>query len=123
MTNSNSNTPNSGFNTAGTQRQRAAPLTSQQVNAQTTYGKSAANYVREQEDDDEELSSAYMSKQYLHQGNTQSHHMQGNTTNPFQTRKPETQGDNTIGRDHQNKLFSYNPAAMRSNYTGAPQTP
>lgn len=75
--------------------------------------------MREQEDDDEELSSAYMSKQYLHQGNTQTH-MQGNTTNPFQTRKPETQGDNTIGRDHQNKLFSYNPAAMRSNYTGAP---
>jgi hypothetical protein len=56
-----------------------------------------------------------MSKQYLHPGNTKG------TTNPFQTRKPENNGDNTIGRDA-SKLFSYNPA-MRSNFNGAPQTP
>ena len=64
MTNSNSNTPNSGgFHTNGTQRRgnnNYPPV------HQNYYAHGGAQYVREQaeDEDDEELSSAYMSKNY-----------------------------------------------------------
>ena len=79
MTNSNSNTPNSGgFHTAGTQKRGNYPPPQQQQ--QIYYGQGGAQYVREQDEDDEELSSAYMSKNY----GASSHHMNPQvTTNPF----------------------------------------